>query len=115
MNKKKDLTIKIAKSGNYQLQNTNDAKKTNKKIIKTVKPQKSSVTVKNGKSTSFTLSKKCNKENISKITYSSDNSKVKVTKKGKIQAKASGSAKVTATVTMKNGQKKKIKMKVKVS
>lgn len=115
VNKKKDLTLKVAKKGDYQLQNTKDAKKTNKKIMKTVKPKKSSVTVKKGKSTSFKLSSKCNKDNISKIKYSSDNSKVKVTKKGKITAKGSGTAKVTATVTMKNGQKKKIKVKVKVS
>lgn len=115
VNKKKDLTLKVAKKGDYQLQNTKDAKKTNKKIMKTVKPKKSSVTVKKGKSTSFKLSSKCNKDNISKIKYSSDNSKVKVSKKGKISAKGSGTAKVTATVTMKNGQKKKIKVKVKVS
>ena len=115
VNKKKDLTLKIAKSGNYQVQNTKDAAKTNKKIIKTVKPKKSNVTVKKGKSTSFKLATKCNKDNIQKITYSSNSSSVKVNKKGKMQAKSKGTAKVTATVTMKNGAKKKIKMKVKVS
>ena len=115
VNKKKDLTLKIAKSGNYQVQNTKDAAKTNKKILKTVKPKKSSVTVKKGKSTSFKLATKCNKDNIQKITYSSDSSNVKVNRRGKMQAKASGTAKVTATVTMKNGKKKKIKMKVKVA
>ena len=115
VSKKNNLTIKVAKKGKYQLQNTSDAKKTDKKIMKTVKPKKTKATVKKGKSTSFQLSKKCNKDNISKITYSSNSSKVKVTKKGKIKAKGSGSAKVTATVTMKNGKKKKITMKVKVA
>ena len=115
VNKKNDLTLKITKKGDYQVQNTKDAKKTDKKIMKTVKPKKSNVTVKKGKSSSIGLSAKCNKANISKITYSSNNSNVKVSKKGKITAKGSGSAKITATVTMKNGKKKKIKVNVKVA
>ncbi|MBQ8199633.1 MAG: BspA family leucine-rich repeat surface protein [Lachnospiraceae bacterium] len=115
VNKKNDLTLKITKKGDYQVQNTKDAKKTDKKIMKTVKPKKSNVTVKKGKSSSVKLSSKCNKANISKITYASNNSNVKVSKKGKITAKGSGSAKITATVTMKNGKKKKIKVNVKVA
>ncbi len=115
VNKKNDLTLKITKKGDYQVQNTKDAKKTDKKIMKTVKPKKSNVTVKKGKSSSVKLSSKCNKANISKITYASNSSNVKVSKKGKITAKGSGSAKITATVTMKNGKKKKIKVNVKVA
>ncbi len=115
VNAKKDMTIKIASKGNYQLQNKKDAAKTNQKIVKTVTPAKTKVTVKPGSSTKFALSAKCNKANISKITYKADNSKVSVAKSGKISAKSSGTAKVTANVTMKNGAKKSIKMKVSVS
>ncbi len=115
VNAKRDMTIKIASKGNYQLQNKKDAAKTNQKIMKTVTPAKTKVTVKPGSSTKFALSAKCNKANISKITYKADSSKVSVAKSGKISAKSSGTTKVTANVTMKNGAKKSIKMKVSVS
>lgn len=112
---KRDLTVNIAKSGNYQLQNKSDAAKTDKKIMKTVTPKKSTVTVSAGKKTTFAMASKCDKANISKITYSSNSASVKVDKKGTIKATSSGTAKVTANVTMQNGAKKKVQMKVKVS
>lgn len=111
----RDLSLKIDTKGSYQLQNSKDAAKTNKQILKTVVPKKTNVTVTSGQKSNFKLSPKCNTANISKIKYSANNSNVKVTTKGKIQAKTPGTSKVTATVTMKNGTKKKIQMKVNVS
>lgn len=54
------------------------------------------------------------KKNVSKITYSTSSKNVRVTKSGKITAKAKGTVTVKAKVTLKNGKSKTIKMKIKV-
>lgn len=108
------LSMSISEKGDFQLLSEKESKKAEQKILKTVTPAKKSQSVAEGKKTKFNLSAKCNKDNISKITYKTDNKNAKVDKKGNITAKASGSTTVTAVITLKNGTKKEIKMKIKV-
>lgn len=109
------LTVSMKSNKNYVLVDAAKAKKINKNILSTIKPKKSSVTLKKGKKTTFALSSKANTENIKKITYTTSNKSVAtVSKKGKITAKKAGTVTIKAKVTLKNGSTKTIKMKVKV-
>lgn len=109
------LTVSMKSNKNYVLVDAAKAKKINKNILSTIKPKKSSVTLKKGKKTNFALSSKANTENIKKITYTTSNKSVAtVSKKGKITAKKAGTVTIKAKVTLKNGSTKTIKMKVKV-
>ena len=86
-----------------------------KAIVKTIKPEKSSVTVKPGKKTTIKLSDKLNMDNVSKVTYTSGKKSVaNVSKNGKVTAKKAGTASVKVKVTLKNGTKKTVTVKVKV-
>ena len=54
-------------------------------------------------------------ENVAKITYrSSDKTKVKVDKNGKVTAKKKGNVTVKVIVTLNDGTTKTVKVKVKV-
>ncbi len=108
-----DVKLNISGTGDFTVVTPAEAKKIEKAIEKSVKPAKTNVTVKEGAKTTFKLDDGCAKGNIAKITYSSSNANIKVSKSGKITVKSAGNATVTATVTLANGKTKTIKMKVK--
>lgn len=92
-----------------------ETKALQKEILKTVTPKKSNVSVAKGKKTTVKLSSKLDMDNVAKITYtSSDKSKVKVDKNGKITAKKKGNVTVKVKVTLNDGTTKTVKVKVKV-
>ena len=106
----------MSKKATYELVNAKDAAKISKEIKNSIKPKKAFASVKEGKKTNFTLSRKADKENIKSITYTTSKKSVAtVNKNGKITTKGKGSATVKAIVTLKNGDKKTIKMTIKVS
>ena len=73
------------------------------------------MSVAKGKKTTVKLSSKLDMDNVAKITYtSSDKSKVKVDKNGKITAKKKGNVTVKVKVTLNDGTTKTVKVKVKV-
>ena len=91
------------------------ASKQKKEILKTVTPKKSNVSVAKGKKTTVKLSSKLDMDNVAKITYrSSDKTKVKVDKNGKVTAKKKGNVTVKVKVTLNDGTTKTVKVKVKV-
>ena len=84
-------------------------------VVKTVTPKKSNVSVAKGKKTTVKLSSKLDMDNVAKITYrSSDKTKVKVDKNGKVTAKKKGNVTVKVKVTLNDGTTKTVKVKVKV-
>ena len=73
------------------------------------------MSVSKGKKESIKLSNKLDMDNVAKITYtSSDKSKIKVDKNGKITAKKKGTVTVKVKVTLNDGTTKTVKVKVKV-
>ena len=107
--------VSMSKNATYQLMSQAEAAKVNKQILKTVKVQKASATIKPGKSTKLALSSKLNKANVKSVKYSvPKNAAVKVSNNGKITAKKAGTVTVKATVTLKNGTTKTVKMKITV-
>ena len=73
------------------------------------------MSVSKGKKESIKLSNKLDMDNVAKITYtSSDKSKIKVDKNGKITAKKKGTVTVIVKVTLNDGTTKTLKVKVKV-
>ncbi len=114
VDKKGNVNVK-AEEGEYQLLNEQDAKKLQKEILKTVEPKKDKMSVSKGKKESIKLSNKLDMDNVAKITYtSSDKSKIKVDKNGKITAKKKGTVTVKVKVTLNDGTTKTVKVKVKV-
>lgn len=120
-----DKTYTVSKAGNvavslptnttYKLVDEKTEEKINKKILNTIVPKKTTATVTKGKSLSFALSSKANKNNIKSITYTTtDKSTTTGNKNGKISSKTKGTAIIKATITIKNGSVKVIKMKVKI-
>ena len=104
-----------APKGEYQLLSENQMKTLRKQILATVKPAKKSVTIKEGKKTAISLSKKLDKANVAKITYrSTKKSVVTITKNGKTTGKKKGAAVIEITVVLNDGTKKVIKTKVTV-
>ena len=108
------LTVNTSEKGELKLVTPAEAKKVEKKILASVKPEKKSQTVKKGKSIKFTFADGFSTKNIKKITYEASDSDIKVSKSGKITAKAKGTATVKVTVTLKNGKTKTIKMRIKI-
>lgn len=110
-----DVSLSLAGGAEYQLVTKEEAAAIEKAIVKTIKPEKSSVTVKPGKKTTIKLSDKLNMDNVSKVTYTSGKKSVaNVSKNGKVTAKKAGTASVKVKVTLKNGTKKTVTVKVKV-
>ncbi len=113
VNKSGNVSVK-AEEGEYQLLNE-ETKALQKEILKTVTPKKSNVSVAKGKKTTVKLSSKLDMDNVAKITYrSSDKTKVKVDKNGKVTAKKKGNVTVKVKVTLNDGTTKTVKVKVKV-
>jgi len=109
------VSVSMSRKATYELVDATKAAKINKQIKSTIKPKKTSATVKKGKKTTFTLSSKVNMDNIKSIKYSSSNKSVAtVSKTGKITAKKAGTVTIKAKVTLKNGSTKSISMKIKV-
>ncbi|MCM1492191.1 MAG: Ig-like domain-containing protein, partial [Muribaculaceae bacterium] len=109
------VSVSMTKKATYELVDAKEAAKIDKAIKATIKPKKTSVSVKKGKKTTFTLNSKANKDNIKSITYTTSNKSVAtVNKNGKITAKKGGTVTIKAKVTLKNGTTKTIKIKVKV-
>lgn len=109
-----NFTIRAPK-GEYQLLNETQMKTLRKQILATVKPAKKSVSIKKGKKTAISLSKKLDKANVAKITYrSTKKSVVTITKNGKATGKKKGAAVIEITVVLNDGTKKVIKTKVTV-
>ena len=108
------LTVNTSEKGELKLVTPSEAKKVEKKILASVKPEKKSQTVNKGKSLKFTFADGFSTKNIKKIKYEASDSDIKVSKSGKITAKAKGTATVKVTVTLKNGKTKTIKMKIKI-
>jgi hypothetical protein len=110
-----NVNVTLPSGENYVLLNETDANKESKAILKTIKVKKTTKTIKKKKTTVIALAKGYNKENISKITYTSSKKSVAtVNKNGKITAKKAGTVTIKAKVTLKNGKTKTVKMKVKV-
>ena len=109
-----ELQLKLDASGNYELVTKKQGKAIEKKILASVKPKKKSETIHKGKSFRFEFAKGFNKKNIEKITYSTKDTIVKVSKNGKIKALAKGEATVTVTVKLVNGKTKTVRMTIKV-
>lgn len=114
VNKNGNVSVK-AEEGEYQILNEKETKALQKEILKTVTPKKSNVSVAKGKKTTVKLSSKLDMDNVAKITYrSSDKTKVKVDKNGKVTAKKKGNVTVKVIVTLNDGTTKTVKVKVKV-
>ncbi|MDD6637505.1 MAG: Ig-like domain-containing protein [Lachnospiraceae bacterium] len=110
-----NVSVSVSKKATYELVTEEEAEQIEKQIKSTIKPKKSSASMKSGKSTNFTLSSKANEVNIKSVTYTTSNkSVVTVNKDGKITAKGKGTVTVKAKVTLKNGSTKTIKMTIKV-
>ncbi|MCM1234860.1 MAG: Ig-like domain-containing protein [Ruminococcus flavefaciens] len=110
-----NVSVTMDKNGTYVLLNDEEAEEVSNEILKTVKAEKSSKTVKAGKKTEAVLSDKLNMDNVKKVTYtSSKKSVVTVNKNGKVTAKKPGTATVKVKVTLKNGKSKTVKIKIKV-
>lgn len=115
VSKSGSVAVSIKNKATYELVDYAQSAKITNEIKSTIKPQKSSVSVKKNKNTTFALSKKANKSNIKSITYTTSKKSVAtVSKSGKISAKGKGTATVKAKVTLKNGATKIIKMTIKV-
>lgn len=108
------LQLKLEKSGNYEFVTKKQAKTIEKKILASIKPKKNTETIRKGKSFRFEFAKGFNKKNIEKITYSTKDKIVKVSKNGKIKTIAKGKATVTVTVKLVNRKTKTVKLKVSV-
>ncbi len=109
------VSVALPAGKNYALVTEKEAAKVEKEILKTVKLEKSSVTVKKGKTSKTKLNSKLDMDNVSKVTYkSSKKSVATVNSKGKVTAKKAGTATITIKVTLKNGKTKNVKLKVKV-
>lgn len=115
VSKSGSVSVSASKKTTYILVTEKQATTINEEIKDTVKPKKSSASVKKGKTTSFALSTKVNQDNIKSITYTTSKKSVAtVSKTGKITAKDKGTATIKAKVILKNGQTKTIKMTVTV-
>lgn len=110
-----DLKISAENGEEYLLCDKSKASTIVKKILKAIKPAKTTVSMKKGKAYTVKMKKRYAEESIKKISYSSSDKKVaKVDKNGKVLAVKKGTATVKAKVTLKDGTAKTISMKVKV-
>ena len=105
-----------AEKGEYKLLNETDAKKLQKKILKTVKPEQKQISVDKGEKVEVKLNKKVNMDNVASVVYeSSDSAVAKVDKNGKVTTKKKGTAKIKMTVTLNDGSTKSVTTTVTVS
>lgn len=115
VNKNGNVKLTLPAGMTYQLMDTKEAAVVEKQILATVKVQKTSATVAEGKKITVQMSKKLDMDNVAKITYSTSKKSVAtVSKNGQVTAKNTGSVVITAKVTLKNGKTKTVKMKIKV-
>lgn len=115
VDKNGDVKLSLNGGASYRLVTEKEAASVEKEILKTVKAEKRSITVKKGKTAKIQLNKKLDMANVSKITYvNSKKSVIKVSKSGKVTAKKPGTANVKVKVTLNNGKTKTITMKIKV-
>jgi beta-glucosidase-like glycosyl hydrolase len=109
------FVISLSKKATYVLVDSQVSRSISNGILADVKAAKSSVTLKKGAKTTFTLSGKPSQANIKSITYTTSKKSVAtVSKAGKITAVKAGTATIKATVTLKSGKSKTVSMKVKV-
>ena len=110
-----DVKVALPSGKNYELLTTKEASAVEKAVLETVKPKKSSATVKSGKSTTVQMSSKLNMDNVARITYSTGKKSVAtVNKNGKVTAKNSGTTTINIKVTLNNGKTKTVSIKIKV-
>jgi hypothetical protein len=110
------VSITMTKNRTYELVTEKKAKAINKVIRATVKPAKSKITVKAGKTAVIKQSAKLNTANVKSVTYTSTKKSVAtVGKKGKVTAKKAGTTTIKIKVTLKNGSSKTVKTVVKVT
>jgi mannan endo-1,4-beta-mannosidase len=110
------VSITMTNNRTYALVTEKKAKSINKVIKATVKPAKSTITVKAGKTAVIKLSTKLNTANVKSITYTSSKKSVAtVGKNGKVTAKKAGTTTIKIEVTLKNGSSKTVKTVVKVT
>lgn len=115
VNKNGNVKLTLPAGMTYQLMDTKEAAVVEKQILATVKVQKTSATVAEGKKITVQMSKKLDMDNVAKITYSTSKKSVAtVSKDGQVTAKNTGSVVITAKVTLKNGKTKTVKMKITV-
>jgi hypothetical protein len=109
------LKLNIQSKNDFVMLNESEAAAATKAILNTVKPAKTTASVKQSKSTTMKLSSKLNTANVKSITYkTSKKSVATVNKNGKISAKSTGKTTISAIVTLKNGTKKTVKMTITV-
>lgn len=115
VNKDGDVKLALPAGKTYELVTSKEAASIEKEILNTVKVKKTSVTVKKGKKVTVQMNGKLDMDNVSKISYSSNEKSVAtVNKNGKVTAKEVGTAIVKAKVTLQNGKTKTVTMKIKV-
>ena len=115
VNKNGNVKLTLPAGMTYQLMDTKEAAAVEKQILATVKVQKTSATVAEGKKITVQMSKNLDMDNVAKITYSTSKKSVAtVSKNGQVTAKNTGSVVITAKVTLKNGKTKTVKMKITV-
>lgn len=115
VNKNGNVKLTLPAGMTYQLMDTKEAAAVEKQILATVKVQKTSATVAEGKKITVQMSKKLDMENVAKITYSTSKKSVAaVSKNGQVTGKNTGSAVITVKVTLNNGKTKTLKMSITV-
>lgn len=109
------VSVSLKDKTTYRLENTKTAAKIEKQILASVKPAKTSVSMKAGKSIKAALAESFNLDNAKNISYSTSNYKVvKVSNNGTVKALKRGTASVNVKVVLKNGKTKTVKVKVTV-
>lgn len=109
------VTAPVGTDRIYQLVNVAEADKISQAILKTVAMERTSASVRKGKSIKASLSSHLNMENVKSIAYTSSKKAVaKVSAKGTVTAKKAGTAVIKAKVVLKNGLSRTVSMKVKV-
>ena len=115
VDKNGDVKLSLNGGASYRLLTEKEAASVEKEILKTVKAEKRSITVKKGKTAKVQLNKKLDMANVSKITYvNSKKSVIKVSKSGKVTAKKPGTVNVKVKVTLNNRKTKTVTVKIKV-
>lgn len=73
---KGNVSVKLPKSGIYELVTSKEAKVLDKQILNSIKQKKEQASVKKGKSTEMKFADKFNAENAKKIVYSVSNAAI---------------------------------------
>lgn len=115
VNKDGDVKLALPAGKTYELVTSKEAASIEKEILNTVKVKKKSATVKKGRKVTVRMNGKLDMDNVSKISYSSNEKSVAtVNKNGKVTAKEVGTAIVKVKVTLQSGKKKTVTMKIRV-